>query len=78
MEWCQAGYKIGDKITFDITESEAEKALVVCVMFTVYKGTSYKYPGFATSEAYTSLLDYGTSWLKTNGDGCYNIIGGQK
>jgi hypothetical protein len=60
-------YKIDDKITFDITESEVEKAQVVCAMFTVYKGTSDEYPGFVTPEAYHSLLDYKTSWIKEMG-----------
>lgn len=60
-------YKLDDKITFDITESEVEKAQVVCAMFTVYKGTSDEYPGFVTPEAYQSLLDYRTSWIKEMG-----------
>ena len=60
-------YKIDNKITFDITESEVPKAQVVCAMFTVYKGTSDEYPGFVTPEAYSSLLDYRTSWIKEMG-----------
>jgi hypothetical protein len=60
-------YKLDDKITFDVTESEIEKAQVVCAMFTVYKGTSDEYPGFITPEAYQALQDYRTSWIKEMG-----------
>lgn len=60
-------YNLDDKITFDVTESEVEKAQVVCAMFTVYKGTSDEYPGFITPEAYQALQDYRTSWIKEMG-----------
>lgn len=60
-------YNLDNKMTFDITESESARALVVCAMFTVYKGTSDEYPAFITPEAYNALLDYKTSWIKEMG-----------
>ena len=60
-------YKVEDKIVFDITESQEEKAKVICAMLTVYNGSNQKYPTFITPEAYSSLLNYKMEWIKEVG-----------
>lgn len=57
-------YKINENLTFDITESEMETAVLVCAMLTIYKNTNDEYPTFITPEAYQSLLDYKMTWIK--------------
>lgn len=56
-------YKVDDKIVFDITESEEDRAQVVCAMLTVYRKTSEEYPAFITPEAYRAIMDYKLKWI---------------
>jgi hypothetical protein len=60
-------YKIDDKITFDITESQENNAEIICAMLTIYNGSSQKYPTFITPEAYDALLNYKMEWIKEVG-----------
>lgn len=60
-------YKIDDKITFDITESQENKAEIICAMLTVYSNSNQKYPTFITPEAYDALLNYKMEWNKEVG-----------
>ena len=54
-------YKVEDKIVFDITDSQEEKAKVICAMLTVYNGSNQKYPTFITPDSLflTSQLQNG-------------------
>jgi hypothetical protein len=60
-------YQIGDKLTFDITESEEKGAKIVCAMLRVYRNSNEEYPAFITPEAYESLTDYKMTWFKETG-----------
>lgn len=60
-------YKIGDKLTFEITESEQSDAKVACAILTVYKNTPDEYPGFITPEAYEAIQNYRKEWIQQVG-----------
>lgn len=61
-------YKVNDELKIDITESELEKAEIVCaVIQKVYKGSDKSYPAFMTPEAYEAILDYKKEWIKEVG-----------
>lgn len=60
-------YKFEDKLTFDITESDAKSATIACAMIHVYRNTNEAYPAFITPEAYQSLMDYKMTWFKETG-----------
>ncbi|WP_268543692.1 integrase [Candidatus Nitrosotenuis cloacae] len=60
-------YKIGDKLTFEITESEQAAATIACAIITIYKNTPDEYPGFITPEAYESIQDYKKEWIQQIG-----------
>jgi hypothetical protein len=60
-------YKVGDKLTFEITESEQAAAQVVCAILTVYKNTPDEYPGFITPETYDAIQDYKKEWIRQVG-----------
>ena len=60
-------YKVEDKIVLDVSDSELEKAEIVCGIVVVYKNTNQEYPAFITPEAYKSLEDYKTVWRKEIG-----------
>jgi len=69
LEWqdLKPVYKINDRLTFDITESEANAAVVVCARLSVYRKTNEAYPAFITPEAYRALMDYKMTWFKETG-----------
>jgi hypothetical protein len=60
-------YKLGDRLSFEITESEESEAKVVCAVITVYKSTFDEYPGFITPEAYSAIQDYKKEWIQQVG-----------
>ncbi|MFM7796497.1 MAG: integrase, partial [Candidatus Nitrosotenuis sp.] len=60
-------YKIRDKLTFGITESEQTDASIVCAILTIYKNTPDEYPGFITPEAYSAIQDYRKEWTRQIG-----------
>lgn len=60
-------YRIGDKLAFEITESEQVDAQVVCAILTIYKNTPDEYPGFITPEAYNAIQDYKKEWIQQTG-----------
>ena len=60
-------YKIDDKIAFDITESQEEKAEIICAMLTIYNNSNQKYPTFITPEAYDALQNYKMEWIREVG-----------
>ena len=60
-------YKVDNDLRFEITESEKEKASVICAMLTVYNGSSEAYPAFITPEAYLALIDYKLEWVREVG-----------
>ena len=51
-------YRIGNEILFDITESQEEKAEIVCAVITIYKKSFAEIPAFITPEAYQSLMNW--------------------
>ena len=53
-------YKIDNKLTFDITESQ--NAEIACAMLKIYKGSRESYPAFITPEAYYALQEYKKEW----------------
>lgn len=60
-------YRVGDKMTFEITESEQADAQVICAALTIYKNTPNEYPGFITPEAYAAIQDYKKEWILQTG-----------
>jgi hypothetical protein len=60
-------YKISDKIVLEITESEEDKAEIVCAMVTIYKRTYAEIPAFITPEAFSALMDWKRVWIKEVG-----------
>jgi len=58
-------FKVGDELKMEITESESEQ--VACAMLRIYKGSSWQYPAFITSEAYSALQDYKSEWIREIG-----------
>ena len=60
-------YKIEDEILFEITESQIEKAEIICAVLTIYNGSDQKYPAFITPEAYNALQDYKMEWIREVG-----------
>lgn len=60
-------YRVGDKLAFEITESEQADAQVVCAILTIYKNTPDEYPGFITPEAYNAIQDYRKEWVQQTG-----------
>lgn len=60
-------YKVGEELKTEITESEEDKAEVVCAMIRIYKGSKESYPAFITPEAYSAVMDYRKEWTKQVG-----------
>ncbi len=60
-------YKIEGKIILDITESQEEKAEIICAMLVIYNKSNQKYPTFITPEAYNALMNYKMEWIKEIG-----------
>ncbi|MGQ0795652.1 MAG: integrase [Nitrosopumilaceae archaeon] len=60
-------YKLDGKLVFDFTESEKERAEIVCAMISIYSGDEEEYPAFITPEAYKAIEDYRSSWIKDVG-----------
>jgi len=60
-------YKVEDKLSFEITESEQDVAKVACAILTVYKNTPDEYPGFITPEAYEAIQNYRKEWIQQIG-----------
>jgi len=60
-------YRVDDKLTLDITESEVSRSELVCAIVMVYRHTRDEYPGFITPEAYNAILNYRTSWISEIG-----------
>lgn len=57
-------YQIDNKIVLDITESESKKAQIICAILIVYRNSKHEYPAFITPEAYNSIMDYKSTWIK--------------
>jgi len=58
-------YKIEDRLTLDVTESEAKRAQVACAIIVVYKGNiKDEYPAFITPEAHSALMEYRKIWAQ--------------
>lgn len=55
-------YKVDDKLLLEITESQVNKARVVCGILQIYEGTPEYYPAFITPEAYDALMKWKTTW----------------
>ena len=51
-------FRIGKEILFEITESQEEKAEIVCAVITIYKKSFAEIPAFITPEAYQSLMNW--------------------
>ncbi|MDE1767181.1 MAG: site-specific integrase [Thaumarchaeota archaeon] len=60
-------YRIDDRLTLDITESEVSRSEIVCAILMVYRHTRDEYPAFITPEAYNAILNYRTSWISEIG-----------
>lgn len=60
-------YRVGDKFTFEIVESEENTAIIACAVITVYRKTNDVSYGFITPEAYQALMDYRMTWIKETG-----------
>jgi|APSaa5957512535_1039671.scaffolds.fasta_scaffold10145_6 hypothetical protein len=60
-------YSIDGNLKLDITESQEENASITCAMIRIYSGTSEGYPAFITPEAYESLMDYKSDWIRDVG-----------
>jgi len=60
-------YKVDDKLTMEITETEAKTVPLACAMLNIYRNTNEEYPAFVTPEAYQSLMDYKMTWFKETG-----------
>lgn len=56
-------YRVDEDILLEITESQERKAEVVCAILKIYEGTSSFYPAFITPEAYSSLMNWRTTWI---------------
>lgn len=56
-------YKIGDKLVFEVKESEINRCEIVCAVLRVYRNTSEEYPAMITPEAYNSIMSYRNSWI---------------
>lgn len=60
-------YKMDDKLSFEITESQQSDAKIACAIMTVYKNTSDEYPAFITPEAFEAIQDYRKEWIQEVG-----------
>jgi integrase len=60
-------YRVDDKLTLEITESEVSRSEIMCAIIMVYKHTKDEYPAFITPEAYHAILNYKTSWINEIG-----------
>jgi len=60
-------YQIDQELKFDITESEEKNAVVACAMLKIYQGTNAGYPAFISPEAYDSIMDYKSDWIREIG-----------
>lgn len=56
-------YKVDNKVVLEITESQEDKAEIVCAMITIYRKTYAEIPAFITPEAYQSLMDWKRVWI---------------
>ena len=54
----QPVFRIGKEILFEITESQEEKAEIVCAVITINKKSFAEIPAFITPEAYQSLMNW--------------------
>ncbi len=55
-----------DKLTLEITESEVSRSEIVCAILMVYRHTRDEYPAFVTPEAYSAIINYKTSWIRSS------------
>jgi len=60
-------YKVGERLTFEITESETNTASIVCTVITIYRKSNEVNYAFITPEAYHALLDYKMTWFEETG-----------
>lgn len=56
-------YRIDDKLTLEVTESEFSRSEIVCAILMVYRRSKDEYPAFITPEAYKALMNYRTAWI---------------
>jgi hypothetical protein len=60
-------YRVDDRLTLELTESEVSKSEVVCCVLLIYRHTKDEYPAFITPEAYNALQNYKTVWINEIG-----------
>jgi hypothetical protein len=55
-------YKIDNRLTMELLESEEERAQLACAMLKVYRGSNEQYAAFITPEAYEALQEHRREW----------------
>lgn len=57
-------YKVDNKLTIELLESEEQKAQLACAMLKVYRGSKEQYAAFITPEAYSALKEHQKEWTR--------------